>query len=93
MSGNELVIYRTEDGKTEIQLKASDGSVWLTQLELSELFQTSKQNISLHIKNIMAEGELGPSTVKEYLTVQTEGVREVKRKMQLYSLDMILAVV
>jgi hypothetical protein len=92
MSGNELVIYRTEDGKTEIQLKASDGTVWLTQLELAELFQTSKQNISLHIKNIMAEGELGSPTVKEYLTVQTEGMREVKRTVQLYSLDMILAV-
>jgi hypothetical protein len=89
MSGNELVIYRTDDGKTEIQLKAGDGTVWLTQLELAELFQTSKQNISLHIKNILTEGELVASVVKEYLTTAADGKNY---RTKFYNLDMILAV-
>jgi hypothetical protein len=89
----ELILYTTEDGSTSVKLRAEDGTVWLTQLELAELFQTSKQNISLHIKNILAEGELDEeATVKDYLTVQIEGGRHVKRKTLLYNLDMILAV-
>jgi hypothetical protein len=89
----ELILYTTEDGASRIQLHAEGGTVWLTQLELAELFQTSKQNISLHIKNILAEHELTEAaTVKEYLTVQIEGGREVKRMNLLYNLDMILAV-
>jgi hypothetical protein len=89
----ELILYTTEDGASRIQLHAEGGTVWLTQLELAELFQTSKQNISLHIKNILAECELTEeATVKEYLTVQIEGGREVKRTNRLYNLDMILAV-
>jgi hypothetical protein len=74
-------------------LRAVDGTVWLSQIEMAELFQTSKQNVSLHVRNILAEGELDPeSTVKEYLTVQTEGPRQVKRSVNLYRLEMILAV-
>jgi hypothetical protein len=89
----ELILYTTEDGASRIQLHAEGGTVWLTQMELAELFQTSKQNISLHIKNILAERELTEeATVKEYLTVQLEGGREVKRTKRLYNLDMILAV-
>jgi hypothetical protein len=89
----ELILYTTEDGTSRIQLHADGGTVWLTQLELTELFQTSKQNISLHIKNILAERELiEEATVKEYLTVQIEGGREVRRTNRLYNLDMILAV-
>ena len=89
----ELVIYATEDGAAQFYLRAEGGSVWLTQLELAELFQTTKQNISLHIKNILAEGELSEAaTVKEYLTVQTEGSRQIKRPLQFYNLDLILAV-
>jgi hypothetical protein len=89
----ELILYTTEDGASRIQLHAEGGTVWLTQMELAELFQTSKQNISLHIKNILAERELTEeATVKEYLTVQLEGGREVKRTNRLYNLDMILAV-
>lgn len=87
----ELVLYPTDDG-ARFFLRADGGSVWLTQLELADLFQTSKQNISLHIKNILAEGELPPATVKDYLTVQTEGGRQVRRRLQSCSLDMILAV-
>lgn len=90
---SELILYQTDDGKAEVKLRAEDGSVWLTQLEIAELFATTKQNVSLHIKNIQAEGELDPkATVKDSLTVQTEGGRQVQRKTQFYRLEMILAV-
>lgn len=93
MSNGEIILYVTEDGKTSIQLRSKDGSVWLTQAEIAELFQTSKQNISLHIQNILSENELNQgATVKEYLTVQIEGKREVKRSTNVYNLDMILAI-
>lgn len=89
----ELILYRTEDGRTEVHLRAADGTAWLTQAEMAELFETSKQNISLHIRNILEEEELSAeATVKDYLTVQTEGKRQVSRPVQLYRLDMILAV-
>jgi hypothetical protein len=92
MSG-ELILYTAEDGSAAIQLRAEGGTVWLTQLEMATLFDTSKQNISLHIKNVLAEGELAEAaTVKESLTVQTEGKRQVRRTNLLYNLDMILAV-
>jgi hypothetical protein len=93
MSDGEIILYSTDDGAAEIQLRAVDGTVWLSQIEMAELFQTSKQNISLHVRNILSDGELEPeSTVKEYLTVQTEGSRQVKRSVTLYRLEMILAV-
>ncbi len=70
----ELIVYRTEDGQAEVQLQTLDGSVWLNQGEMAELFDTSKQNGSLHIKNILKDGELPEAaTVKESLTVQNEG--------------------
>ena len=89
---SELILYTTEDGQASIKLRAEEGSVWLSQLEMAELFATTKQNVSLHIKNILAEGEQPGATVKEYLTVQTEGSRSVRRTTQLYNLEMILAV-
>ena len=93
MSDGEIILYNTEDGQAEIQFRAVDGTVWLSQLEMAELFQTTKQNISLHVRNILAEGELDQeSTVKEYLTVQAEGKRQVKRSVTVYRLEMILAV-
>ena len=89
----EIILYSTEDGRTQIQLRAADGTVWLTQAQMAELFATTKQNISLHVRRILTDGELpAESTVKEYLTVQTEGTREVRRVVNLYRLDMILAV-
>ena len=89
----EVIQYQTEDGVTVIRLQASDGSVWLSQADMADLFQATKQNISLHIRNILDEGELEEAaTVKESLTVQTEGKRQVSRVIQLYSLPMILAV-
>ena len=89
----QLILYTSEDGQAQIQLRTDRGTVWLTQLEMAELFNASKQNISLHLKNIFEDGELDPAaTVKESLTVQTEGGREVRRSVALYNLDAILAV-
>ncbi len=90
---NDLTLYTTDDGRSQIKLRAEQQTVWLTQLEIAELFDATKQNISLHLKNIFEEEELHPSaTVKESLTIQTEGSREVQRPVTLYNLDAILAV-
>ncbi len=89
----ELVLYRTEDGRDEFQLRIEDGSVWMTQAEIAALFETSIQNVSLHIKEILADGELSADpTIKESLIVRTEGKREVRRTIKLFNLQMILAV-
>ncbi|WP_133682093.1 virulence RhuM family protein [Paludibacterium purpuratum] len=88
-----LILYTTEDGRSQIQLRAEEQTVWLTQLEMAELFDATKQNISLHLKNLFQDGELdSAATVKESLTVQTEGSRQVQRIVALYNLDAILAV-
>ena len=90
MSEGELILYNTEDGTTTIGLRAIDGTVWLTQLEMAELFDTSKQNVSLHINNILSEGELAAeSVVKESLTTASDGKAY---RTKVYSLDAILAV-
>ena len=88
----ELILYTTEDGQTSIKLRAEDGTVWLSQQEMAELFASTKQNVSHHVRAILADGEQLEATVKPYLTVQNEGSRSVKRKTLLYSLPMILAV-
>lgn len=90
---NDLILYTTEDGRSQIKLRAQEQTVWLTQLEMAELFDATKQNISLHLKNVFEDGELDPAaTVKESLTVQIEGSRKVQRPVTLYNLDAILAV-
>ena len=90
---NKLILYTSDDGRTQVDLRVEGQTVWLTQLEVAELFQTTKQNVSLHVRNIFADKELSPeATVKESLTVQIEGNREVQRSVQLYNLDLILAV-
>lgn len=74
MSAGELILYRSQDGSARIQLRAVDGSVWLSQAQMAELFDTSKQNISLHLKNIFADNELDESAVvKDYLTTAADG--------------------
>lgn len=93
MSNSEILLYQTEDGQTKIDVRLEEETVWLSQAQMVELFQTTKQNISLHIKNIYEEGELEEfSTVKDYLTVQTEGKREVQRNLKFYNLDVIISV-
>ena len=90
---NDLILYTTGDGRSQITLRAQEQTVWLTQLEMAELFDATKQNISLHLKNIFEDGELdAAATVKESLTVQIEGSRQVRRPVTLYNLDAILAV-
>lgn len=89
---DDVIIYNTEDGKAAIELHLDNGTVRLTQLELAELFQTSKQNISKHIKAIFDDGELvEEATVNYKLTVQNEGGRSIQRQLAYYNLDMILA--
>jgi hypothetical protein len=88
-----ILFYQSEDGTSRIEVRLEEGTVWLPQALIAELYQTTKQNISLHIRNIFDEGELQPeATVKEYLTVQQEGPRAVQRKVAYYNLDMILAI-
>jgi hypothetical protein len=90
---SEIIIYQTGDGRTKIEVHIEDETVWLTQAQMAELFQTTKQNVSLHINNAFKEGELEPlATVKEYLTVQNEGFREISRNIKYYNLDMIISV-
>ena len=93
MEQNQIVIYQTEDGQTQIDVRLENETVWLTQAQMVELFQTTKQNVSLHVGNVFKEGELEQeATVKEYLTVQKEGKREVSRKVKYYNLDVIISV-
>lgn len=90
---NEIVIYQSEMLSSHMEVRIEDETVWLTQLQMVDLFQSTKQNISLHINNVFKEGELDEfSTVKEYLTVQQEGARNIKRKVKLYNLDVIISV-
>lgn len=89
----DIIIYNTEDGKAKIELQIENGTVWLSQNEIAELFQTTKQNISKHIKAIFEDNELDEiSTVNYQLTVQNEGNRRIKRELAYYNLDMILAI-
>ena len=89
----DIIIYNTEDGRAKIELQVENGTVWLNQNEIAELFQTTKQNISKHIKVIFEDNELDEiSTVNYQLTVQNEGNRRIKRELAYYNLDMILAI-
>lgn len=90
---SQIIIYQTESGNTKIDVRLENETVWLTQKNMAGLFQTTKQNISLHIINIFEEGELKQeSTVKNFLTVQNEGLRQVERVVEFYNLDMIISV-
>jgi len=90
---SDLILYQTEDGKTRIQCSFEDESIWLTQAQIAELFQTTSQNITQHIRSIYDENELDETaTCKSYLQVRVEGARQVKRQLNHYSLPLILAV-
>ena len=87
---SELILYQTEDGLTRVQLRVVEGGVWLSQMEIAELFATTKQNVSLHLANVLKEGELtADSVVKESLTTAADGKNY---RTKLYRLEMILAV-
>ncbi|MFN8066598.1 MAG: virulence RhuM family protein [Vicinamibacterales bacterium] len=89
----ELILYQTEDGRTRIECRFDGETLWLTQAQMAELFQTTLQNINLHLQNVYEDGELAQeATIKSYLMVRSEGTRQVRRQVQHYSLDTILAV-
>ena len=89
---NNIIIYQSDDGETKIDVKLENETIWLSQQQMAVLYKTTKQNISLHIKNIFDENELDEnSTVKEFLTVQSEGNRNVERNVKYYNLDMIIS--
>lgn len=89
----EIIIYRAEDNTVQLDVRMENETVWLSQQQMVQLFNSTKQNISLHIGNIFREGELRKeATVKEYLTVQTEGNRQICRKVLYYNLDVIISV-
>ena len=80
--GSQLLLYRTEDAHTRIEVRLQDGSVWLTQAQMAELFQSTPQNITLHLKAIYQEGELlREATCKDYLQVRAEGARSVQSSL------------
>lgn len=90
---SQILIYQTADGNTKLEVRLEDETVWLTQRKIAELFQTTPQNITLHLKNIFSEGELSESaTCKEFLQVQTEGKRSVERLQKHYNLDVIISI-
>ena len=89
---NKIVIYQTEDGKTQLDVKLENETVWLTQAQLVQLFDSSKANVSEHIKHIYEDGELAAdSTDRKFRTVQTEGKRQVGRNVTYYNLDLIIS--
>ena len=89
----ELILYQAEDETTKIEVRLENENVWLTQKMMAELFQTTPQNITIHLKNIFDEGELQKdATCKDFLQVQNEGARKVERKQKFYNLDVIISV-
>ncbi len=89
---NNIIIYQDEDGVTKVSVILVDDDIWLTQSQIAEIYKTTQENISMHIKNIYKDGELEKnSTNKKFLLVQNEGNRQVKRNIDHYNLDMIIA--
>ena len=93
MDNSQIIIYQTENGQTKIDVKLENETVWLTQKLMAELFQTTPQNITIHLKNIFEEGELQENaTCKDFLQVRQEGNRIVERTQKFYNLDAIISV-
>lgn len=90
---NQIVIYQSKDGTTQLQVNLQDDTIWLTQSQIVDVFNSSKANISEHIKHIFSSGELSElSTVRKFRTVQQEGNRSVTRNRAHYNLDIIISV-
>ena len=90
---NNLILYQDENGITKVSVRFSDEDLWLTEIQISEIYDTTRQNINLHIANIYKDGELAEkSTCKKFLLVRTEGKRNVERNIDHYNLDMIIAI-
>ena len=88
----EVILYRSDDGQSLVQLRAVGGTVWLTQSHMAELYDTSVPNIVQIIRRVLADGEVDQSTTNSELRVQLEGTRQVQREVKVYNLDMVLAV-
>src|SRR5688500_16293043 len=93
VSPSELIFYQSEDGKTRIEVRLENETVWLSQKQMAELFQKSVPTINEHIKNAFDEGEVSPAaTIRNFRIVQTEGTRDVERDVEFYNLDVIISV-
>ena len=89
----KVVVYETPDGEMRVDVRLDQETVWLTQRQMSEVFQTSSDNVGLHLKNVFADGELEESaTTEDFSVVQTEGKRQVRRALKHYNLDAIISV-
>ena len=92
-ASGEMILYRRDDGSPALEVRLEGETIWLSQQQIADLFQTTKQNVSLHVQNIFEEGELERNrTVKESLTVRREGTRDVRRSIELYNLDLIISI-
>ena len=92
MEENKIILYQDDNEITRISVRFADEDLWLTQKQLAEIYDTTQENISLHVSNIYADGELDEDrTYKKFLLVQTEGKRQVRRNIDHYNLDMIIA--
>ena len=88
---SQFILYQTSDGQTRLEVRLENETVWLTQNQMAELFQTSIPNVSMHIRNVFAGGELQEAaTVKDFLTVRQEGSRQVSRSVEHYNLDVTI---
>jgi hypothetical protein len=91
--GGEIALYEAPDGQVRLDVRLERETIWLSQKQMAELFDTSTDNVGLHLKNVYAEGELGEgATTEEYSVVQSEGTRQVRRQLKHYNLDAILSV-
>lgn len=90
---NKIIIYQDDNGVTKINVRFAEEDVWLTQAQLAEIYDTTQQNIALHVRNIYKDGELTDTTAthKDFLLVRQEGNRQVQRNIAHYNLDMIIA--
>jgi hypothetical protein len=92
-SDSELLLYQTEDGRTRVEVRLENETVWLTQKQLAELFEKDVRTVNEHIQNIFEEGELRRgATIRKFRIVQSEGTRSVERELDFYNLDVIISV-
>ena len=91
--GGEVTVYEAPDGEVRVDVRLDRETVWLTQRQMSELFETTPENVLMHLKNVYADGELEePATTKDFLAVRVEGKRQVRRQLKHYNLDAIISV-
>ena len=93
IAGGEVLVYEAADGSVRVEVRLEQDTVWLTQRQMSDLFETTPENVVMHLKNVFTDGELDEAaTAKDFLVVQTEGKRKVRRNIKHYNLDAIISV-